>query len=1099
MNTTTTTPAAPALKVYKASAGSGKTFTLAVEYIKLLIDNPLSARTILAVTFTNKATDEMKTRILSQLYGLWRRLPSSADYLGKIIEGLWGDRLTPDDHERLAAVVAQRAGIALRDILHHYSYFRIQTIDTFFQSVLRNLARELDLTANWRVELNQNNKVEQQAVDAMINNLHDNDATLLWILDYIKDKIDEDRGWNVIGDIKDFGRNIFKEFYKSNSQRLNAVILKPNFFRDFNDRMHAIRRQAAKQMADVAADFFRILDENLLDVGDFSSGSRGICGYFLKLADGTMNEKVLTKTVQEAIDSGDPYKWVKRTEKNKAEQLRKLQLVNDVLQPKLVSAEALRKKAWSDYQSATLTLRHIRQLYLLNSIEKQVRQENADTNSFLLSDTQTLLNALIKDNDTPFIFEKIGTRIAHIMIDEFQDTSVVQWSNFRVLLRECMSHATGGNLIVGDVKQSIYRWRSGDWRLLNNIERQFDGTGLSVQTEPLATNYRSMRRVVAFNNAFFTAAAAVESHRETQSGTPGAEQLQRAYEEVVQLVPKQKADDGYVSVELLPKDDLTEQTLSRLVSTVHELLGMGVEQRDIAIIVRENSTIQTIADHFMRNCPEVSVVSDEAFKLGNSQAVCMLVGALRLLVNPDDLPTKAFLAKAYQQTILGRDFLLSSAEELDDLLPAAFTHHTESLRTTPLYELAERLFTIFSLEKLSGQDAYLHTFFDTLSDFILTTTTDMAAFLEEWESRFRNTSIQADSVGGIRMLTIHKSKGLECDNVLLPFCNWKLEKTNLVWCSPKEEPFSQLPLVPIDFSVGSTRGTVYEAECLEEHLQNCVDNLNLLYVAFTRAKKRLFVFGQRGANASFRSQLVEQCLSAVADKLPGSTMQGADGDAQEPLLFEYGDIRLAETRKQAKPADDNVFLPTVQNIGFALRSNELKAEFRQSNKSREFTLPEEPDSEAQQQRAYIQTGNVLHQLFSSIRTAADIDRAIRAMEANGTLQESGMTAERVGHLIHSRVSSPQVADWFSGRWTLFNECTILARNELTGECVEQRPDRVMADGDRVVIVDFKFGTPRSEYADQVRRYMSLVKSMDTGKHVEGYLWFVYSNQIIPVE
>ena len=523
-----------ALTVYKASAGSGKTFTLSVEYIKLLIKNPMSFRSTLAVTFTNKATEEMKTRILSQLYGIWKQLPKSKDYIEKIKSELGVTEQFMSD----------RAKIALFNIVHNYSYFRIKTIDSFFQSVLRNLARELDLTANLRIELNDR-QIESIAVDEMIDELGEKDELLKWILGYIKENIDDDKNWNVIGYIKSFGENIFREFYKTKSKELNTLLHEKGFFEQYTKRIRTIRDEAEEELKSVAAEFFEALETEGVDITDLSYGKSGPAGYFIKLQNGQYDESIITGRVQKALDEGSADCW---TKKSAPQSLR--HFAEETIVPLLEKAESTRKSNWKMYASAVLTLKHLNQLRLLNSIERKVREMNVEANRFLLSDTHTLLHSLIKDTDSPFIFEKIGSHLENVMIDEFQDTSTVQWQNFKVLLEECMSHSEEhGNLIVGDVKQSIYRWRSGDWRMLNNIKSEFPQVSDMLDIRTLTHNYRSSRRVINFNNAFFERAAEIEFDdlKECcgEDDMQLAEQLKSAYADVCQQVPDKREDSGY--------------------------------------------------------------------------------------------------------------------------------------------------------------------------------------------------------------------------------------------------------------------------------------------------------------------------------------------------------------------------------------------------------------------------------------------------------------------------------------------------------------------------------------------------------------------------
>ena len=1151
-----------ALTVYKASAGSGKTFTLSVEYIKLLIKNPMSFRSTLAVTFTNKATEEMKTRILSQLYGIWKQLPKSKDYIEKIKSELGVTEQFMSD----------RAKIALFNIVHNYSYFRIETIDSFFQSVLRNLARELDLTANLRIELNDR-QIESIAVDEMIDELGEKDELLKWILGYIKENIDDDKNWNVIGYIKSFGENIFREFYKTKSKELNTLLHEKGFFEQYTKRIRTIRDEAEAELKSVAAEFFEALETEGVDITDLSYGKSGPAGYFIKLQNGQYDESIITGRVQKALDEGSADCW---TKKSAPPSLR--HFAEDTIVPLLEKAESTRRSNWKMYASAVLTLKHLNQLRLLNSIERKVREMNVEANRFLLSDTHTLLHSLIKDTDSPFIFEKIGSHLENVMIDEFQDTSTVQWQNFKVLLEECMSHSEEhGNLIVGDVKQSIYRWRSGDWRMLNNIKGEFPQMSDMLDIRTLTHNYRSSRRVINFNNAFFERAAEIEFNdlKECcgEDDMQLAEQLKSAYADVCQQVPDKREDTGYVHIELLPQDDYTDITLNKTVETVDHLIECGADPSDIAIIVRSNNTIQQIAEHFACVRPELKIVSDEAFRLDNSTALNILVAAMHSLTHQDDKLTRAYIAKAYLTKVKGVDLeaanrTVSTEEGVEEALPASYRDHNDELLQMPIYELAERLYKIFSLERICGEDAYVYAFFDCLTSFLTSNTATLDDFVEEWNENFASNTIQARSIDGIRLITIHKSKGLEFKHVIIPFCDWRMEKTNTIWCEPTEAPFNELPLVPVDFSAKQMKGTIYERDYIVEHLQNCVDNLNLLYVAFTRAERSLIVFARRG-NASLRSYVIEQAISNMqlpttspshhlsggalvssaptnlttspsqhlsggalvssaptnlttspsqhlsggalvssaptnlttspSDHLSGGALVSSaptnlNTSTPDHLTLTYGEIDTTKEKKKAE--EPNIFTPHVENILLPMKTFASTVEFKQSNKSRDF-ISDETDDEQAEQQSYIKTGLLLHYLFSNIETADDVDSCLHDMEMEGLFDESVITPNKLKNMLHKRFSNPKVKEWFGGGWTLFNECSILSYDPHTNKLTEHRPDRVMKRGDEVQIVDFKFGKPQPEHTDQVRRYISLTHSMGY-THVKGYLWYVYSDNIVEV-
>ena len=1067
------------LTVYKASAGSGKTFTLATEYIRLIVENPTNYRNILAVTFTNKATEEMKMRILSQLYGIWKGLPESDNYLQVIVEKTgYAPKL-----------IRERAGQGLSNLLHNYNYFRVETIDTFFQSVLRNMARELDLTTNLKIGLNDV-QVEELAVDQLIADLSTTDVMLQWILKYIMESISDEKSWNVISQIKRFGRTIFNNEYKEVSQALEQKMEEKGFFERYTTQLREIRKAAEERMILIGESFFDTLEGEGLSIDDLSNKNRGIAGFFLKLQKGVFDPSIENATVANCL--GNPEKWCAKTHPQRDFIL---SLAEGVLGDILRYAVEERSRQWKLYKSADLTLRHLNQLRLLGSIEKKVRELNENNNRFLLSDTQQLLHALIEGSDSPFIFEKIGTQLEHVMIDEFQDTSTVQWQNFRVLLDEAMSHEGGSNLIVGDVKQSIYRWRSGDWRLLNDIEQQFRQQ--QIETIPLKKNYRSERNVITFNNHFFSHAAEIEYQEQQELNPEEAEQLKRAYADVVQEIPEGREATGEVSVTLLPAEDYQMITLQQVADTISELTKRGVPQREIAILVRVNNQIPVIAQYFLEQMPEVKIVSDEAFRLDASVAVNLLVSTLRLLTHPDDLLTQAAIVKLYHIDILKEQTedneLLLRTNDLNQLLPEAFRTQREVLITMPLYELAERLYAIFELERLNEQSAYVFAFYDQLASYVNENTADIDSFLAAWDESLCGKTIQSEETNGVRILSmIHKSKGLEYNYVICPFCDWQLEKQsgNFLWCQPKEEPFNDLPIAPVDYSKNQMLGTIYEKDYLHEHLQNTVDNLNLLYVAFTRAKKGLYVFGKRGAKAS-RSGLIEQCLPLVAQEMPEAILSGLEEEKGILQFSLASQASPASHASHASPASQNPFLQPAEPVAVDFHYMESQVNFRQSNRSQAFIEADESDEI--ERLNYIQTGSVLHQIFSMIRTTDDIEDALKQLQFEGVLYDEQITPERITAMLRKRLQDPRVADWFSPRWTLFNECTILTMED--GEVKERRPDRVMTDGQHWVVVDFKFGSPKPEYGDQVREYMALIKTMQPEAEVNGYLWFVYSNKI----
>ena len=1074
------------LTVYRASAGSGKTFTLALEYIKLLVENPQSFRQTLAVTFTNKATEEMKMRILSDLYGISKGLKNSDALLEKIKESsVFSEKQIRD-----------RAWLSLQLLIHNYNYFRVETIDAFFQTVLRNLAKELDLSANLKIELNDA-QVEQQAVDELIESLDETSLMLYWILEYIHENIEDDKSWNVISQIKNFGLNIFKDYYKKNQKQLSQNLQQKDYIKNYSQKLRNIRNKAKAQLTELADNFFDTLEANGFAVDDFSRKSSGPCGYFIKLKSGDFvdDDKIFNKTAQEA--SFIPERWVIKKLAKPGEPI--YDFVCDTLMQMLNNAENIRVKQVKLYKSADLTLRHLSQLRLLGCIGDKVTELNNEVNRFMLSDTQTLLSSMIEDSDSPFIFEKIGTQLENIMIDEFQDTSTVQWENFKVLLKETMSR-DGNNLIVGDVKQSIYRWRSGDWRLLNDIDKQFDEGNVSECS--LATNYRSSKNIIRFNNEFFKCASEIEYQELSEICGQEAEQMKKAYADVEQQIPesKIKEDVGNVEIKLLPDEDYTENMLSQTLEKVRELKLSGVADKDIAILVRTNPLIRLVGDYFMQNMPEAQLVSDEAFHLDASQAVNIMVYAMKVLAMPDDEIALASLVKIYatsikSNTLKDNDIFLNSEYSVS-LLPKEFLNKKDELLGLPLMELAEALFSIFDLSILDSQNAYICTFYDKLGEYMQDGIPDLSNFLVKWDDNIHNCSIQSSNENGIRLITIHKSKGLEFRFVIMPFCDWKLEKNNVIWCQPSVSPYNELPLVPIDFSKKQMLGSIYEADYTHEHLQNMVDNLNLLYVAFTRAEIGLYIFGKRDKNGTTRSAIIEECIDSVSNIL-GANVLGDSADYNQPIEFEFGKLPQDLLVKE-KNDDGNIFRTVSKNETLSIINYENNVKFRQSNKSDEFIKSGIEDEQAIQKNEFIHVGNVMHSILSEIQTEEDIDNSLRKLEEEGIVYDNNITAEKLQKMLRDSFNIKIVKDWFSDKWQVFNECSILKVNPDNNKVEVKRPDRVMTDGKQMIVIDFKFAAPKEEHKSQVKEYMQLLNDMGYS-NIHGYLWYVYSKNIIEIK
>ena len=579
----------PRLLVYKASAGSGKTFTLAVQYIRQLIEDPYSYKRILAVTFTNKATTEMKERILSQLYGIATSLKSSDGYLEEIMK----------TSTKSIDEIRKAADTALKNIIHDYSRFRIETIDSFFQSVMRNLARELELGANMTIELN-NGDVLSDAVDSMIEKLDRMSPTLYWLLEYIEERIADDKRWNVSSEIKGFGRNIFDEAYIEKGVALREKLKDTKFIPQYRKKLQEKRESILDTMKGFNEHFQEILNANGLTPADLKNGARGIGSYFNKIASGKLSNDVRNSTVEKCLEGAE--NWTTKTSPYKDTII---SLADQVLIQVLNDAESTRMASNKVLNSCDMSLRYLNNLQLLMRIDSEVREQNLSHNRFLLSDTNALLHSIIREGDASFVYEKIGTTIDTVMIDEFQDTSRMQWENFHLLLEESLAQKEG-SMIVGDIKQSIYRWRNGDWKILAGLDKD---RSFRLNSKTLDTNWRSEANIIAFNNDIFTSACKVLNERYKADEGEDCTQLLDAYSDVRQKTSKD-TKEGYIKLSFLKNSEehpYTDTTMELLAEEVDSLVKRGVRVNDIAILVRKNKSIPAIADYFDKIRQEYSI------------------------------------------------------------------------------------------------------------------------------------------------------------------------------------------------------------------------------------------------------------------------------------------------------------------------------------------------------------------------------------------------------------------------------------------------------------------------------------------------------------
>jgi ATP-dependent exoDNAse (exonuclease V) beta subunit len=1092
------------LSIYKASAGAGKTFTLTVEYILLLLRKGRKEfEHTLAVTFTNKATAEMKERILETLYGLHNRIPECDGYL-KVIQ----KRLQELDEEMGEEMIRQRAGEALSAILHDYTHFRVETIDSFFQSVLRNLAHELGLTANLQVELN-NDEVISRSVDRVIENMQNRKDVQGWIMDYVEEQLQTGERWNISGMIKQFARCIFEEAFQNRSEEEREKLSDSRQMNDFKKEMNAIITSCRNQLKEAADSLEALVNEKTLNFERISNGR--IYQSFLNLVRSDRTDTA-SNTIYKA--AGDYEVMLKAKDKNDSALIADAQEIQTAL-AKLLS---LYEKNSIAINTAKLSLRYLNPLRLLNVIEQEANSINAENNQFNLSKTPTLLSKLVEKSDAPFVFEKIGTQFHNVMIDEFQDTSRLQWNNFKVLLIE--NQSTGGNdLLVGDIKQSIYRWRNGDWAILKNVQQEL--ANLSPEPKELRYNFRSKKNVIDFNNAFFPLAAQALDDLE-----PNARfRIKDIYSDVEQLTFQTK-DEGYASVTLYTKsgnsapEDYEERMITDMITHIRQMTQKGLTTHDFAILVRKKDNAESLLQWFHLLAPDIKLVSDEAFLLESSVAVQMLVAALFVLndnrqLNP--VPER-YLMMHYHSDVLGQplSMLQIATAKSGELLPEAFTQHKQELAQLPLYLLCERLYQIFQLDRIPGQDTYIFTFMDELQNHLRSNPSDIHTFLQAWDETIHSRSIPAGEVDGIRILTIHKSKGLQFHTVLLPYMDWTIEKDrndDTIWCQTEKDPYNALGSLPINAGKNMQQSD-FAPDYNEEHLQRRVDALNMIYVAFTRAENNLLVWGltaEKEGTISSAGDLIRAAISILKPTIEreksDARISSSEREQARPqvnsqfsilnsqLYYELGEVFTSHKSAEAKHKNRMKSSHDKEDaLEVTMASNAPTLDFMQSNQSRKFIsgLGSEEQPEAGQQ-TYLEVGKIMHYVLSQIEHTGQIQKVLNRCMAEGIITDRKLMDVVIKRL-QKGFSNPKIAQWFAPDNQVFNECSITSISPETGEPRTLRPDRVVICGDRITVIDFKFGRPETEHHTQVEAYKQLMHAMYPGKQVEGYLWYIYSGK-----
>lgn len=1110
------------LKILKASAGSGKTFSLTLHYLTLLLSNENSYKEILAVTFTNKATAEMKERILSVLHGL-----ATGDNSPKIDD--FRKLLLQQQPDWNAYLIQEKAFHVYRRILHDYSHFTISTIDGFSQKVIRAFTYELNLDAAYKIEMNVN-KVKND-LTVMLNQLLDERPDLLdWIIAYAEKKIAKNENWNYRQQLMGLASLIFSENFQEFDSYINAANPREIFNllnQEVEQKINSFT-EALSLTIETFSDTFKKFNISENDLKGKSRNKIISASKTDKKAEKLSSSeiaKVLDKYIQ-LIDNEDAF-----TDSGKNIRYDLITALSPILQSFQTLQENL--PAYIAYQSVQSNLYYLRLLKEMSDLLTQWRKDNG---AQLISDSQILLNKLGLDenSDPTFIWEKIGNRFNYFLFDEFQDTSRIQWKNYSPLLINALADANGSiseHLIVGDVKQSIYRWRNGDWRiLLQQVEQQIGQTfhldvtdkKSFIENGSLDTNFRSLPNIINLNNYLFNSIpqhlqqvlnekvyeSLDEEGKDWWMTTGNDNMLIKAYENSQQEIPAHKKGDldklGSIEISYIPvsdgrfrKNQVMEESLLRLCQKIGEWFHTGRYQaKQIGILVRSNAqaklVIQKLMDFKKEQQLTFEVISGDALSLASNDAVLLLIETLKALVYNSDKHTihKAKMVYLYQNiqhnTIDQAAWLKFAANDiclLKDFLPHALIDYWEAGQKQPLVHLIEKLIEIYGFTTPNNIHLpYILAFKDMISTFSTNGERGIIQFLEFWEEDGNRAVLPSNGeINAIEVTTIHKSKGLAYDVVMLPFCSWDLDGmiNGDFWIDTLETPFAQLGKIPIKYT--STVGkSVFFKQYFEEMLFNYMDALNTFYVATTRAVEHLYITAP-SFKESIDKKTGEITGYDIKDEYISDALYQVLDASTSPFKLDDAGIHIDQIieHKETSIQEEDMISLSHYPISKALEMALEKSSTRNIN---DIMMLEKA----------AQYGILAHDIMSQISKEKDIQRLVQQLIQEGVLskEEEPFLMQEINQIWHH----PIINQWLTGKYKIWNEASIITSK---GETI--RPDKVFTSAEETIVLDFKFTqTDYIGHKYQVDNYKKNLENLGYS-NVKAYLYYAKSNQLTEVK
>ncbi|MDX6745217.1 UvrD-helicase domain-containing protein [Polaribacter sp. PL03] len=1021
-------------QVYNASAGSGKTFTLVKQYIKVLLnsDDLFMFQKVLAITFTNKAAGEMKERVLSSLEDFAEGKEN--DLLKIILSETTLDK----------TIIKERSKRILDAILQNYSAFSITTIDSFTHKIIKSFAYDLGLSLNFEVEMDAISLLNE-AVDVLISKIGTDKKLTNLLIDYSLDKTDDDKSWDISKDLNDFARVLLNEDDVRHFRELSDKKL-DDFF-ELKKKLQKDNQQIEKEFKTFGEEVISFIDSNGVAIGDFAYAGEFVKHFqkltklrFLK-SDDLKFEGRLNTTIEDSknLFAGKVSAATKEVIEGISEQLRMY----------YYQSKDLYNSSFSRYLLNKITLKSIIPLAVLNNINSELNTIKEDNNIRLNAEFNQLISDKIKDEPAPFIYERIGQRFQHYFIDEMQDTSVLQWQNLIPLIDNALAQESSNLLLVGDGKQAIYRWRGGKAEqfidLGSNEENPFH---VQKNIKNLETNFRSYSEVIQFNNSFF---------QHTSNFLQNESYKKLFYDGNTQLENAKKG--GFVSLSFLDKEEEKDDEKVKYPKKVLEKINLLKEDfylNEICILTRTKKDGIAVADYLSEN--GISIISSETLLLQNNSLINFIIDILHIIQNASDEERRFevlyFLYEHLEITIPKHEFFkkhVKSANELifEELQSYGVTFSFSMFQQVPFYEKIEEIIRGFNL--VDSSNAYVQFFLDVVLEQ-QRKATDIGDFLEFWDLKKDKLSIVAsENSDAVQVMTIHKSKGLEFPVVIFP-CDVDIYRqiSPKIWFDdlPKDYKFKELLIdYKKDLSLINERGLeIYNQQ--REELE--LDNFNLLYVSLTRAVEQLHVITEKKISAK-GIENVNHYSGIFINYLKEQNLWQED-----VLEYNFGSIkRLKKKEKEASLTEiHQKFISTPwQEHNIVLLASASKLWNTEQGKAIDY-------------------GNLFHEILSKIIINSNVDAIVTQYHQQGLIDKTQL--KTIQEIINAIVNHPKLITYFSDEVTVFNEREIV---DFDNQIII--PDRLVFNKqNEVTILDYKTGSTSNEHHQQLLKYERVLNSMN---------------------